>query len=54
MDWLDKNNIEYEEVDATTMSDIQSVPVTEINGRRIIGFDRTAIQDALSDLEKAA
>lgn len=48
MDWLDKNHIEYEEIDATTVPDIQSVPVTEINGERIVGFDRVAIKKALA------
>lgn len=48
MDWLDQEKIEYQELDATTQPDIEVVPVTEINGERIIGFDRTAIRDALS------
>lgn len=48
MDWLEKENIPYEEVDATNMPDIQAVPVTEINGERIIGFDRPAIKRALA------
>ncbi len=47
MDWLDEQEIEYEEVDASNMPDITSVPVTEINGERIIGFDRPAIKAAL-------
>ncbi len=51
MDWLEKQNIEYEEVDATSMPDITSVPVTEINGQRIIGFDRPAIKKALKDVK---
>lgn len=47
MDWLDDLGVEYEEVDATNMPDITSVPVTEINGERIVGFDRPAIKRAL-------
>lgn len=48
MDWLDQQGIEYEEVDASTAPDITAVPVTEINGERIIGFDRPAIKEALA------
>ena len=48
MDWLEKEHIEYEEVDATNLPDIQVVPVTEINGQRIEGFDRPAIKKALA------
>ena len=47
MDWLDEMGIEYEEKDATRESDITTVPVTEINGERIVGFDRPAIKRAL-------
>lgn len=47
MDWLDGMGVEYEEVDATGMEDIDVVPVTEINGERIVGFDRPAIKKAL-------
>lgn len=47
MEWLDEQGIEYEEVDATTIPDITSVPVTEINGERIVGFDRRALKQAL-------
>ena len=50
MDWLDGLGVEYEEIDATTMDDIAVVPVTEINGQRIIGFDRPAIKRALKNL----
>lgn len=53
MDWLEKENIEYEEVDATNLPDIQVVPVTEINGQRIEGFDRPAIKKALATAETA-
>jgi glutaredoxin len=51
MDWLDEQGIEYTEMDATKEPDISSVPVTEINGERIIGFDRPAIKKALKKLE---
>ena len=50
MDWLDEMGIEYEEKDATRESDITTVPVTEINGERIVGFDRPAIKRALRKL----
>ena len=51
MDWLDEKGVQYEEVDATSMDDIAVVPVTEINGERIVGFDRPAIKKALKNLE---
>ena len=47
MEWLDEMGVEYEELDATQYPDIAAVPVTEINGERIIGFDRPAIKRAL-------
>ena len=47
MDWLDGLGVEYEEMDATKEPDITTVPVTEINGQRIVGFDRPAIKKAL-------
>lgn len=50
MDWLDQENVKYEEVDASTMNDIRVVPVTEINGERIVGFDRPAIKKALAEM----
>lgn len=50
MDWLDQQGIKYQEIDATTMPDISAVPVTEINGKRIIGFDRPAIKRALAEM----
>lgn len=56
MDWLDQQGVKYEEVDASSMPDIQAVPVTEINGERIVGFDRPALKkalQALTDDEKA-
>ena len=52
MDWLDQQGVEYEEIDASNMPDIQAVPVTEINGMRIVGFDRPAIKKALADLSQ--
>jgi glutaredoxin len=51
MDWLDEKGVKYKEVDATKEDEITSVPVTEINGKRIIGFDRPAIKRALKSLE---
>lgn len=50
MDWLEKQGIEYQEIDATTMPDIAAVPVTEIGDERIVGFDRAAIKRALKKL----
>ena len=50
MDWLDSKGIEYVEVDATKNPEIKAVPVTEINGERIEGFDRPAIKRALKRL----
>lgn len=52
MDWLDEMGVEYEEVDATKFDDIAAVPVTEINGTRIVGFDRPAIKRALRGIDK--
>lgn len=51
MEWLDEQGIKYEEIDATTVPGINSVPVTEINGERIVGFDRPALKKALQNLE---
>lgn len=50
MSWLDEMGVEYEEKDATKEPDIAAVPVTEINGERIVGFDRPAIKRALANL----
>lgn len=50
MDWLEQQGVEYEEIDASNMPDITAVPVTEINGERIVGFDRPAIKKALQQL----
>lgn len=52
MDWLESKDIEYVEMDATKEKDIKTVPVTEINGERIVGFDRPAIKRALADLRE--
>ena len=52
MDWLDEKGVEYEEIDATNEEGITAVPVTEIDGERIVGFDRPAIKRALAKLEK--
>ena len=49
MDWLDSEGIEYVEMDATKEKDINVVTVTEVNGERIVGFDRPAIKRALRD-----
>lgn len=49
MDWFDSKNIEYEEIDARGVEGISAVPVTEINGERIVGFDRPAIKRALKN-----
>ena len=50
MDWLESKGIEYVEMDATKEKDITTVPVTEINGERIVGFDRPAIKRALKKI----
>lgn len=60
LDWLDDQNIKYEEIDATTSEEalergISSVPVTIITGAdgqetKIIGFDRPALKKALKTL----
>lgn len=50
MDWLDGMGVKYQEMDATKEPDIATVPVTEINGERIVGFDRPAIKKALKQL----
>ncbi|MBQ3309403.1 glutaredoxin family protein [Candidatus Saccharibacteria bacterium] len=46
MSWLDELGVEYEEIDAENM-DFTTVPVTDICGTKIIGFDRPAIKKAL-------
>lgn len=52
MEWLDEQNIEYQEIDASSDPNISAVPVTEIGKQRIIGFDRPAIKRALADEKK--
>ncbi len=52
MDWLDDMGVKYAEVDATKYPEITSVPVTEIDGEKIVGFDRPAIKRALRRLGK--
>ena len=47
MDWLESKDIKYVERDATKESDIKTVPVTEVDGVRIVGFDRPGIKKAL-------
>lgn len=51
MDWLDDLGVKYEEVDATKYSEISTVPVTEINNKKIVGFDRPAIKKALKAMQ---
>lgn len=51
MDWLEQKGIEYQEIDASNDPDITAVPVTDIDGQRIVGFDRTAIKRALKNLK---
>lgn len=51
MEWLDEQGIKYEEIDASNMPGITAVPVTEINGEQIIGFDRPAIKKALAAID---
>ena len=61
MDWLDDQDIKYEEIDATTSEEaielgISSVPVTivtDAEGKeiaKIVGFDRPALKKALKAL----
>lgn len=51
MDWLDKQGVKYQEIDASTVPGITAVPVTEINGERIVGFDRPALKKAIAQLK---
>lgn len=51
MDWLDSKGIKYVEKDASNNPDIKVVPVTDINGTLIEGFDRPAIKKALKNLD---
>ena len=52
MDWLEDLGVEYVERDATKESGMNIVPVTEIDGERIVGFDRPAIKKALKKLNQ--
>lgn len=52
MDWLEQNEIPYEEIDASGRSDIDVVPVTEIGEHRIVGFNRPAIKAALKEINE--
>lgn len=52
MEWLEEQGIEYQEIDASNLEGINAVPVTEINGEKIIGFDRPAIKEALARLSE--
>ncbi len=50
LDWLDDLGVEFEEINAEGNPDISSVPVTEIAGERIVGFNRPKIKKALKKL----
>lgn len=52
MDWLEDLGVEYVEKDATKEPDMSAVPVTDIDGERIVGFDRPAIKKALKKLNQ--
>ena len=52
MSWLEDQDVEFEELSAVGVEGITSVPVTEIDGKRIVGFDRPAIKKALKNLKK--
>ncbi|MDO4747458.1 MAG: glutaredoxin family protein [Candidatus Saccharibacteria bacterium] len=52
MDWLEDLGVEYVERDATKEPDMSTVPVTDIDGERIVGFDRPAIKKALKKLNQ--
>ncbi|MBR2989724.1 glutaredoxin family protein [Candidatus Saccharibacteria bacterium] len=46
MEWLDELGVEYEEINADGLN-LEAIPVTEIDGEQIVGFDRPAILKAL-------
>ena len=50
MNWLDDLGVKYIELDATKYPEIVTVPVTEIDDKKIVGFDRPAIKRALKNL----
>lgn len=52
MEWLDQQGVEYKEIDAREMPNITAVPITDINGTIIEGFDRPAIKKALKNLQQ--
>ncbi len=52
MDWLDEQKIPYEVIDANMVPGINTVPVSLVNGQKIVGFDRPAILKALQDVKK--
>ena len=46
--WLDELGVKYEEIDVHDAPEgIAAVPVTDINGELIVGFNRPAIKRAL-------
>lgn len=47
MDWLEQQGIEYEEINAEGMPNITVVPVTDIDGIIVEGFNRPALKQAL-------
>ena len=48
MDWLDDLGVKYEEVDIEKERiKVDSIPMTEINGEKVIGFDRPKIKKLL-------
>lgn len=49
LEWLDKQGIDYTEVNAKENPEITTTPTIEINRRRIAGFDRVAIKKALKN-----
>ncbi|MBR2543549.1 glutaredoxin family protein [Candidatus Saccharibacteria bacterium] len=52
MEWLDSMGIEYVEKQATRENGFTTVPVTIIGGKKIVGFDRPAIRQALAEMQK--
>ncbi len=60
--WLEDHGIEYEEIDVSkdrkaaielvTKTGQTGVPVIEIDGKFIIGFDEAALQEALKEMKK--
>lgn len=52
MEWLDKQGVEYTELNAKKNPDITTTPTIDIAGERIIGFDRLKIKRALKKYGK--